>query len=46
MQKTFRLSQWLAYSFAIITLGIIFSAYFAPDMMVAITNSVWAMCGW
>ena len=27
-------------------LGIIFSAYFAPDMMVAITNSVWALCGW
>ncbi|QWD86092.1 hypothetical protein AOC19_04345 [Polynucleobacter asymbioticus] len=46
MQKTFRLSQWLFYFVLIIALGIIFFAYFAPDMMVAITNSVWAMCGW
>ncbi|WP_293625307.1 MULTISPECIES: hypothetical protein [unclassified Polynucleobacter] len=46
MQKKFHLPQWLLYFFAVITLGMIFVAYFAPDMMVAITNSVWAMCGW
>jgi hypothetical protein len=34
------------YGLLLSILGIIFSAYFAPDMMVAITNSVWAMCGW
>ena len=34
------------YAFSLMLLGIIFSAYFAPDMMVAITNSVWALCGW
>ncbi|MES2587157.1 MAG: hypothetical protein V4536_09580 [Pseudomonadota bacterium] len=46
MQTKLRILQWLLYFFAIIALGIIFSTYFAPDMMVAITNSVWAMCGW
>jgi hypothetical protein len=29
-----------------LVLLLIFSAYFAPDMMVAITNQVWALCGW
>mgnify|MGYP000411421073 CR=1 FL=1 len=24
----------------------VFSMYFAPDMMVAVTNQVWALCGW
>ena len=34
------------YFLTLLILGIIFSAYFAPDMLVAITNTVWAMCGW
>lgn len=34
------------YSIALILLGMIFSTYFAPDMMIAITSLVWAMCGW
>ncbi|MBU3586277.1 hypothetical protein ICN30_00305 [Polynucleobacter sp. 31A-FELB] len=46
MPAKLRFPQWLLYPFAIIILGMIFFAYFAPDMMVAITNSVWAMCGW
>ena len=46
MQAKSRLLQLLLYIFGLIILGTIFTAYFAPDMMVAITNSVWAMCGW
>jgi hypothetical protein len=46
MQKKFQPPKWLLYFLAAIVLGIIFSTYFAPNMMVAITNSVWAMCGW
>jgi hypothetical protein len=34
------------YFLSLLILGIIFSAYFAADMLVAITNTVWAMCGW
>lgn len=41
---------FLAKTIAIILIGVIlllvFMAYFAPDMMVALTNQVWAMCGW
>jgi hypothetical protein len=29
-----------------LVLGTIFTAYFAPETMIAITNQVWAMCGW
>jgi len=41
-------SVWksIAYGFALLILLLIFSAYYAPDMMVAITNQVWALCGW
>jgi hypothetical protein len=46
MSKLFSLRQLLLYSFALLVLLLIFSAYFAPDMMVAITNQVWALCGW
>jgi hypothetical protein len=46
MQAKLRFPQWLFYLLAILILGLIFFSYFAPDMMVAITNSVWAMCGW
>jgi len=46
MSKRFSLKQLLLYSFALLVLLLIFSAYFAPDMMIAITNQVWALCGW
>jgi hypothetical protein len=34
------------YALLVVILGIIFSAYFAPELTVAITNQVWALCGW
>jgi hypothetical protein len=34
------------YGFAGFILLLVFSSYFAPDMMVAITTQVWALCGW
>jgi hypothetical protein len=34
------------YLLVAVVLGTIFTAYFAPETMVAITNQVWAMCGW
>jgi len=40
------LSIALRYLFVVLMLGFIFTAYFAPEIMVAITNQVWAMCGW
>jgi hypothetical protein len=38
--------QWLIYLLMGGVLFFIFIAYFAPDMMIAITNQVWALCGW
>jgi hypothetical protein len=46
MKFSLSLWQWLFYGFTLFVLLLIFSAYFAPDMMVALTNQVWAMCGW
>jgi hypothetical protein len=46
MSQKFSLWQWVFYGFTLFILLLIFSAYFAPDMMVALTNQVWAMCGW
>jgi hypothetical protein len=42
------ISFWkiIAYGFAIFVLLIVFSAYYAPEMMMSITNQVWALCGW
>ena len=40
------LSPWFAYPFIGVVLFLVFSSYFAPDMMIAITNQVWALCGW
>jgi len=36
----------ISYGFVLFALLLIFSLYFAPDMMVAVTNQVWALCGW
>jgi hypothetical protein len=46
IRKNNLLSIALRYLFVALVLGIIFTAYFAPETMVAITNQVWAMCGW
>ena len=46
MNMKFSLLQSVFYSFTLFVLLLIFSAYFAPDMMVAITNQVFALCGW
>lgn len=43
---SFSIKQALIYLLALLVLGTIFTAYFAPETMVAITNQVWAMCGW
>jgi hypothetical protein len=44
MQKTMR--SLLFYGLATIILGVVFMSYFAPETMIAITNQVWALCGW
>ncbi|MCE7506935.1 hypothetical protein LZG75_11900 [Polynucleobacter sp. IMCC30063] len=36
----------LAYAFITIALGLSFAAYYAPTVMVNMTNQVWAFCGW
>jgi hypothetical protein len=46
MMMRLTLWQWVFYSASLFVLLLIFSAYFAPEMMVAITNQVWALCGW
>lgn len=44
------IQPYLLKSAVIIFIGMIlllvFMAYFAPEMMVALTNQVWALCGW
>ena len=36
----------ITYGFALLVLLLVFVSYYAPDMMVAMTNQVWAFCGW
>ena len=36
----------ISYGFILFALLFVFSMYFAPDMMMAVTNQVWALCGW
>lgn len=38
--------QALLYLLSLLILAIIFTTYFAPEMMIAITSQVWALCGW
>ncbi|WP_285896678.1 hypothetical protein [Polynucleobacter corsicus] len=40
------ISRFVSYTLLAAILGIIFCAYFAPELTVAITNQVWALCGW
>jgi len=35
----------ISYGLILPVLLFIFSMYFAPDMMMAVTNQVWALCG-
>jgi hypothetical protein len=39
-------ARFASYTLMAVLLGIIFSAYFAPEITIAITNQVWALCGW
>ncbi|MEY4524544.1 MAG: hypothetical protein RIR27_1620 [Pseudomonadota bacterium] len=39
-------ARFVSYVLMAVLLGIIFSAYFAPELTIAITNQVWALCGW
>jgi uncharacterized integral membrane protein len=36
----------ISYGFVLFVLLFVFLMYFSPDMMVAVTNQVWALCGW
>jgi hypothetical protein len=40
------LLSWFLTAIALSVLGFIFASYFAPEMVVALTNQVWALCGW
>ncbi|WP_255539348.1 hypothetical protein [Polynucleobacter sp. 71A-WALBACH] len=40
------ITRLFLYVLSLLILGVIFTAYFAPDLTVAITNQVWALCGW
>ena len=46
MTTNHSLMKVLTYVMLALVLGSIFIAYFAPETMIAITNQVWAMCGW
>jgi hypothetical protein len=37
-----RFAVWLLCGFV---LSFTFMAYFAPDLMIALSNTVWALCG-
>jgi hypothetical protein len=39
-------ARLLTYLLAASVLMLIFISYFAPDVMIAVTNQVWALCGW
>ncbi len=46
LKKKPGIGKLISYGFALFILLFVFSMYFAPDMMVAVTNQVWALCGW
>jgi hypothetical protein len=37
--------RFAALLFCGLVLSLTFMAYFVPDLMVALTNTVWALCG-
>jgi hypothetical protein len=40
------LLRWFFYLFTGVVLALVFSSYFAPEVMIAVANQVWAFCGW
>jgi len=40
------LRHWIFYFLASVALVSVFSAYYTPDMMVAVVNQIWGLCGW
>jgi hypothetical protein len=38
--------RWFLYLLTGLVLALVFSSYFAPEVMIAVTNQVWAFCGW
>ncbi|MDZ4057416.1 MAG: hypothetical protein U1D69_10710 [Polynucleobacter sp.] len=40
------LKAYLIYAFVLAILFLVFFSYFEPARMVALTNMLWAMCGW
>ena len=46
LPKSISYRQWIYYFLACLILVITFSAYYTPDMMVAVVNQVWGLCGW
>lgn len=40
-----RWQELALFTLALTVLALTFMAYFRPDMMVALTNTVWALCG-
>ncbi len=44
IQPFFLKSIWIVLIGVVLLL--VFMSYFTPEMMVALTNQVWAMCGW
>ncbi len=45
-QNKKRAWRWLIYFIALLILTLTYLSYFAPDMMVTLTNQVWAFCSW
>jgi len=43
-RKPWLVAFW--YALIAMALGLSFTAYYAPSVMVDITNQVWALCGW
>lgn len=42
----YNFGRLLGYILVASLLLLIFTSYFAPDVMIAVTNQVWALCGW
>ena len=40
-----RWQELALFTLVLAVLALTFMAYFRPDMMVALTNAVWALCG-
>jgi hypothetical protein len=43
--RKWKWQKLVLFALALAVLALTFMAYFRPDMMVALTNTVWALCG-